>query len=743
MKQLTTFLVVLFAISLITGCKKQDKAMVYKDIPFDQEYHQAYAIGSKDAENDVRSITIDLQGTIWVATGAGFFKKQNQSTEWQPILIDTLGPAYAVQLGAGGEVYLGSWNGLYTFKNNIITKSLEVQGPVSQLVIDKNATYAIGPKGLWIKKTNQFEKSNASLPGSVRDVVSDDEGGLWIASDVGLYHWNETEIKHYFNERELISGYVRGLAFDNKEMLWAGGLGGVTIRNNQEKLKTLTPQNGIPSVFVNKIRKAPDETMWVGTAAGVVRYYIDGTHSLRFSRRWLMDDNVQDIAFDKHGTAWIATPKGVSAIGKRTMNLAQKQDFFYDVLIKRHMRAPWTAGVAELKIAGDTASWQPEDDDNDGEFTGNYLAMESFRYASTKDPEAKINAKKAFDFLKLLADITETDGFFARSIVPSDWTEVHDPNLTYTPQEIAEELVKEPRFKPVEKRWHLSKDGKWLWKGDTSTDEMCGHMFGYYFYYTLVADDVEKKIIAKHIGKIMDHLIRNNYNLIDIDGTHTRWSVWSPNDLNRNPEWFLDRNQNSMEMLAFLKLAYHTTKSDKYEKEYRRLIETEGYLENMSKVTQQNPAWFIYFDVVLQAYLYPMLIKGETDQKLLDFYKNHFEKWYEQRRADENPLINFIYNYTLDKKVELNNSVDFLIDTPLDLIDWPIDHSKREDISLVRWPSMDEQQLVQLPPASMRLTVRWDKNPWTLRGGDPHVEREPVFWLLPYWMGRYLEMIEE
>jgi hypothetical protein len=47
-----------------------------------------------------------------------------------------------------------------------------------------------------------------------------------------------------------------------------------------------------------------------------------------------------------------------------------------------------------------------------------------------------------------------------------------------------------------------------------------------------------------------------------------------------------------------------------------------------------------------------------------------------------------------------------------------------------------------LQPASLRMTVRWDKNPWTLAGGDPHKEREPVFWLLPYWMGRYLKMIE-
>jgi hypothetical protein len=61
---------------------------------------------------------------------------------------------------------------------------------------------------------------------------------------------------------------------------------------------------------------------------------------------------------------------------------------------------------------------------------------------------------------------------------------------------------------------------------------------------------------------------------------------------------------------------------------------------------------------------------------------------------------------------------------------------------VVHSPVLDETQINQLPPASIRLTVRWDKNPWTATGGDPHVEREPVFWLLPYWMGKYMGMIQ-
>ena len=113
----------------------------------------------------------------------------------------------------------------------------------------------------------------------------------------------------------------------------------------------------------------------------------------------------------------------------------------------------------------------------------------------------------------------------------------------------------------------------------------------------------------------------------------------------------------------------------------------------------------------------------------------------ERRREDESPLFNFLYCYATKKKAELPASIAFLKDTPLDLINWHIDHTKRADVVIVREPVLDDVQIKPLPPASIRATVRWDKNPWLAVSGNPDTEKEPVFWLLPYWMGRYLKMI--
>jgi len=99
--------------------------------------------------------------------------------------------------------------------------------------------------------------------------------------------------------------------------------------------------------------------------------------------------------------------------------------------------------------------------------------------------------------------------------------------------------------------------------------------------------------------------------------------------------------------------------------------------------------------------------------------------------------IDFIRHIIVDM------TLDFLKDAPLDLVDWEIDHTIREDVHIVRSPVLEEIQISELPPASERATVRWDKNPWAAVQGNPSIEREPVFWLWPYWMCRYLGIIRE
>ena len=732
------------------SCKEQPRMAIskqeiasYPDTAFVQEIHDGFQISGSKEDNEVRSIVLDKASNVWIATASGIFKKKAESRIWEPIITGPgRGPAYSVVVNPDGAVVMGTWNGIYRYSQNQLHKEEGVKPPISIICNDGGGNYALGPNGIWHSKADGWEFLNYPIARTVRDAAIDSKGFLWVGTDVGLYRCQGGTSTLFQNTDELISCYLKAIAFDSRGDLWAGGMGGVSIRSGDHLIKSLTPNEGIPSTHVNCIRLSPDGLMWVGTNMGVVRFAANGTHSLRFSQRWLTDNKVLDIAFDIQGNAWLGTAHGVSEIKRTMMTLEDKKNNFYGQLMNRHIRDPWTCGFLKLDTPGDTASWHNSDDDNDGEYTGGYLAMESFRYAVTKDEDARIKARKAFDFLKYLQTVTGSEGFFARSIVPLDWPSVNDPNQTYTPQQVADELVKDPRFKPVEIRWRKSKDGKWLWKGDTSTDEMDGHMMSYFFYYELAANPEEKALVRDHVKKIIDHLIETKYNLVDVDGLPTHWAIWSPEQINHDPDWASERSINSFELLAYLKLAKHLTGDEKYEREYRRLIDTEGYLENVSHLNQKNPAWQIYFDRTLEGYLFPILVKCETDPKLKAFYEQLLEAWMANQPAGENLINNLMYAYATGKNVNVPQTIEFLRDTPLDLMDWPVDHTLREDVQIVRSPILEEVQVSELPPASIRATVRWDKNPWAAKQGNLRMVREPVFWLWPYWMARYQGIIK-
>ncbi len=356
------------------------------DIAFLQEYHEAYPVGKSPQENEVRSIAVDNKLTVWIATAAGIYSKKKDDTVWNSLFTNDAdnGPAYAVAADDQSSIWMGTWKGVYLYQDNTLKYIPGTSGPISVICIAREGVYALGPKGVWLYNGTAFIKKEYHIAQSVRSAISDGNNGIWVATDVGLYHCNQKETKYYYQTNILISAYVKGLAIDTQKKLWVGGLGGVNILKEEKRDRMITSKEGCPSIYVNCVKRSPEGAMWVGTKVGVVRYMPDGSHSLRFSRRWLLDDQVNDIAFDTEGNAWIATSKGVSALKKKKMTLAQKQDYFYDVLMKRHIREPWIAGQCHLKIEGDVNSWQPEDDDNDGEYTGNYLAMESFRYAVTK-----------------------------------------------------------------------------------------------------------------------------------------------------------------------------------------------------------------------------------------------------------------------------------------------------------------------------------------------------------------------
>ncbi len=519
--------------------------------------------------------------------------------------------------------------------------------------------------------------------------------------------------------------------------LWIGARSGLILGDGEGWFLSREVYDGVPVAtaspptaelippygYIRCLALAPNGDLWAGTPEGACRLR-DGKWNYFWGKRWLPGNQVYAIAIDNRNRAWLATDKGVACIESVKMTLREKAEHYEKMIALRHNRNGFVTNC-DWDDPDDPDSWKIEASDNDGLWTALYCAAQVFQYAATNDPAARERARKSFHALLELERLTGIPGFPARSIVRKD----------------------ETRFYQSHGEWHESPvDPNYLWKGDTSSDELDGHYFIWAVYYDLCADDTEKERIRGVVRRVTDHLMHNNWRLIDKDGKPTRWAIFNPEALNNDPLWEEERGLNSLSILSHLKVAYHITGDPKYQQAYEELIRNHHYL--MNAVTQKMlPPYSVNHSDDQLAFLcyYPFLLY-ETNPEYRRLWLMSLERSWQVERPERSPLFNFIYGALTGKPCDVEAAVQTLQEWPLDLRNWECRNSHRFDITLdVSKGRFGEWQSVHIVPYSERVVMRWNGNPYRLDGGDPLGRREDdgSAFLLPYWLGRYHRLIEE
>jgi hypothetical protein len=481
-------------------------------------------------------------------------------------------------------------------------------------------------------------------------------------------------------------------------------------RVNWEEVKVIVRQ-GVPMICVGSDRGAYIFIANVAPENSAPEYFS--------GKRWLPDDHVTGAGFDEGGSVvWIETPKGFSRIEYKEMTLAEKSKAFVERVRARHVRHGLTADSL-LQTPGDLSTNKTVSTDNDGLWTQMYIAAEAFRYKVTGEADARLNARQGFEAMLRLEEITGVPGFHARSFI-----------------KIGEDI------QPKDGEWHDTPDGEWRWKGDTSSDEIVGHYFGYAIYYDLVADETEKRKIRGVFARMTDHILNNNYQLIDVDGKRTRWGWWGPDEIWADPD---ETGLRALHLLSHLRTAHHITGDRRYEEAYNELISKHRYhlLARNQKINY--PGHVNHSDDELAFLSYYPLLNYETDPKLRDVYVQSLERSWQVERPERNPLWNFIYAVGSGaKEFDRSQATRTLQEIPMDQISWTVSNSSRLDVPMDTLNDRFDrrQALIVLPYGELPIS-KWNGNPYRLDGGDGgRSEGDGVYFLLPYWMGRYHKLID-
>jgi hypothetical protein len=490
-------------------------------------------------------------------------------------------------------------------------------------------------------------------------------------------------------------------------------------------LQTKVPVESIQALLnVNgKIWAASRNGGFMESEKGKYRYYA--------SKRWLDDNNVTGIASDSKNDVYFLTNGCVNKVRFLTQTLAGKALHFQQIIRDRHIRYGFISNVTFSK-PGDITTAKLTDTDNDGLWSSFYLGSQAFRYAVTKNVTAKRYAWEAFEAFERIISINPLKGFPARTFERKGFKN-SDPE-----------------------RWHDSQEKGWEWKGTTSSDEFVGYIWVAAIMHQFASDNAtEKKRVADFIDKILTHIIDNNYYFVDIDGKPTLWGRWNPEYINSFPETVGDRRLGSTTIIAGLQLGYALTGKTKYKTEALKLMNDFGYLKNIQLPYQniQSTPGIVHQGVNLgeggwnhsddeMAFLtYWVLYRYAMTEDLKKRYAAAIIDHWTIEKPERNALWNLITFGTVGT-FDRESVFWHLREFPMDLVRWDIKNSHRKDIELLP-PNFRNQYTKTLLPPAEKPVHRHNTNAFVLDGGDHGMtELAGDEYLLPYWMARYLRVVQ-
>ena len=262
------------------------------------------------------------------------------------------------------------------------------------------------------------------------------------------------------------------------------------------------------------------------------------------------------------------------------------------------------------------------------------------------------------------------------------------------------------------------------YKGDTSSDEIIGHLFLYKLAYDILGpEDPELKALLEHtMEKFAQHLSDNSYCMVDGSGQPTTWAKFSRTYFH-NGQVLGGAPLNAMVLLTAFKVAAYITGDQKWEDEYRMaaLDEQYQYAEIMTQDLERYEMSILEFanDVseILGFILRPLvgtelfktiyrlilnhsdeemamlgfytLFQLEDDEELLEYYKEAMDDWWYSVGNSENPLWYYIYQLAYPNEEKKDNYGNSLVDVaawqlsrhPIDLRRLGATNANRDDIA--------------------------------------------------------------
>ncbi len=696
---------------------------VYKSNKFPQRMCEVYTSEKGLLADNALCLSSSKDGTIFIGTekGLNYTKKDGSFGSF------SCGAVTVIAEGENGKVFFASSKTVYVCENGKIRELQTLEEEV------KGITYAT--ETFLITEDNIFRFEDGVFKhfygNEIKaEGISSAPGRLMANCDTALTvfvgkrkHWmcifpEHSSMPHF---------HINSITFNKTTgFLWLATDKGAYIYDNNNSWFGPNEISALPQEEIYKIAFADDGRIAFASNAGLILLK-NGVRKYLPATRWVLEEKVNDVVFSGKDI-WTATASGVTRIYEEEMTLAQKAEKVFQYTEKYYIREPgYVVGLTEISNR-DISTGTLRISDNDGLWSHCCLGGLAYCYAVTKDEKVLSLARKIMNACARLTKVTGIKGFTARAIrFPGDKNYGKNLDMQIDGGE-----------------WHKAPDGSCEWLGETSSDEMTGHFFGFSLYYDFCADEKEKEYIREIICDIVDHIIEHKYRLHDIDDKPTTWACWDPDELNGKSMWLWEKCINSLEILTFLNVAYHMSGNEKYRKEFLRLAYEEHYLLNASQ-PKKDDARVCHIDDNLGFLCTTTFLRLEKDPAVRAHILMGLRQHWEYERNERNPFFNLAYNAFTDDVCDIEYAIKNLREIPLDFIQFEMKNDNRKnlefDMGQEKWGG--SAQLKVALDVDERVVCNFDRNPYKLNNGNNVNANNTASFLIPYWFGRYYGLIEE
>lgn len=694
------------------------------DAPFKQAISVKYKLSDESKDAEMKKVVVDYHDVVYVLTDKGLYRDYNENElskdMFYRLLSDKIPSDITVQEQTGYLYYLYQDEFLTNAHAGTIYKYFP-KGKYNKILVNgKDQVLLMGEKeGSLYHRTEKISDHKLPKGDFVEAFVN--ENKFYYLTLQGIYRLEGEKWELLHNGQDLTA-----IAFSSNKLFVATSNGYYSIdKYNGEKISETNNKLPVPAI-TQMLRVST--SLWFGSNDGA---FLKETDRFRYfsGGRWIDQNNIIDMASDSKGDVLFLTPTGLSRVKYITQTLADKTKKIQDDIRKYHMRFGWVCEV-RYETPGDMKTAVATDNDNDGLWTSLYLGSQAFRYATTGEEIARRYVWESFESFERLLSVNPLKGFPARTFERRGIINNHEA-------------------------WRPSQEEEWDWKGTTSTDEYIAYLFiASVMDQFIVKTESEKLRVANFIDAIMTHIMDNDYYFVDDDGKPTRWGRWNPEYVNWYAPYVSDRKLNSSHLIAGFQLAYSLTGNEKYIAEADKMMNEYGYLDNIMipMETMKKTMEFVHMgDVMGDSWnhsddemsfltywvLYHYAFNDELKQKYVEVIRDHWKIEIPERDALWNMCA-----YGTSGDIDLESTLWDLREFNIDLDRYSTKNSHRKDIELLP-ENFRNQTTKELLYPGEREMHRHNTNPFALdMGGAQRSRLAGDEYLLPYWMARYLGVIE-